>query len=187
MRTGYKIVIGVLVACGIGYVVKKNFFSRNMTSNGLKFLTSLEGFKNKAYQDIKGLWTIGVGHLIDMNKEQGMIQKVLTSPEVHALLNKDLDRFEKAVNDAIKVPVKPYQKDALYSIAFNIGETGFKNSTLVKAINAGAKQEDIIKAFSKWRTPKALEARRAKEARLYLTGNYSTIISPSDFNKYFKV
>jgi hypothetical protein len=47
MKPIYKIGL-VLIIAGGGYVVYRKFFSRNMTSNGLKFLTSLEGFKNKA-------------------------------------------------------------------------------------------------------------------------------------------
>ena len=30
----------------------------------LSFITKEEGVRNKAYKDSKGLWTIGVGHLI---------------------------------------------------------------------------------------------------------------------------
>ena len=30
----------------------------------LDFITKEEGARNKAYKDSKGLWTIGVGHLI---------------------------------------------------------------------------------------------------------------------------
>ena len=74
----------------------------------------------------------------------------------------------------------------MQSLAFNIGETGFKNSTLAKKINSKASPLEIIKAFSMWKNPAVLANRRAKEARLFLTGVYSPVLSTIDYNQYFK-
>jgi lysozyme len=156
-----------------------------ISEKGIEFLTNLEGFKTKAYKDSKQLWTIGIGHLIDLTKERDLLTRELTKSEVQKLFDKDLDRFELAVKNSIKVPLKKYQFDALVSLAFNIGENAFKKSTLVRLINAKAPVSEIIKAFALWKNPQEIRTRRAKEIRLFVTGNYSNLLAQSDFNKYF--
>jgi len=170
MKPIYKFTIAgiILVASYIGY----RKFNKFISKRGIKFLTDLEGKRNKMYLDSKGLPTIGVGHLIKP-EESNLLSKTLTDLEVQKLFDKDLDRFEKAVKDSITVPLKQHQKDALVSLAFNIGENGFKRSTLVKAINNKASDSEIIENFLKWRTPSVLIKRREKESKLYTTGNYN--------------
>lgn len=168
-----------------GYAAYKIFNGRVISKKGIEFLTAIEGKRNKMYYDTKGLPTIGVGHLIKPN-EQYLMTANLTDKQVQKLFDKDLDRFEKVVKDSIKVPISQSQKDALVSIAFNIGETAFKNSTLVKLINAKAPNEEIIRAFSMWNKPNVLRERRAKEARLFTTGNYSQYLVIGELNKYYK-
>jgi lysozyme len=187
VRTEYKIGLGLMVAGGIGYVAYKKFYSRDISKKGLKLLTELEGKKNKAYKDSKGLWTIGVGHLIDLSKEKHLLTATLTDSQIHSLLNKDLDRFEKVVRDQVKVKLTPAKRDALIMLAFNIGVTAFKNSSLVKRINAKDSNDKIIQAFAMWDNPAELAKRRAKETRLFLTGQYSNFISANDFNKYYQM
>ena len=55
----------------------------------LDFITKEEGARNKAYKDSKGLWTIGVGHLIKAD-EQNLINATLTDEQVKELLKSDL-------------------------------------------------------------------------------------------------
>jgi lysozyme len=186
MKNSTKILLSVL-SLGASYIAYRTFSNRLVSKRGLEFLKSVEGFKNKAYKDVKGLWTIGVGHLITKNEESKYLTATLTNSQVQKLLYKDLDRFEKVVKDSIKVPLKSWQKDALVSFAFNVGETAFKNSTLVKRINSSDSEAKIIEAFSMWDTPIVLASRRAKEARLYFTGNYSNTMPAKDFNKYYKI
>lgn len=184
MKTIYKVGIGIAIA-GASYVAYRKLSGRMVSKKGISFLTVLEGSKKKMYKDSKGLPTIGVGHLIKPN-EKDLLTKTLTDAQVKKLFDKDLDRFEKVVKDTIKVPLKPHQKDALVAIAFNIGETGFRTSSLAKSINNKADTNTIIKNFSKWDSPSVLVERRAKEARLFLTGNYSNVLPESDLKKYYK-
>jgi lysozyme len=185
MKTKTKVIYSI-IALGASYIIYRTLLGRMTSIKGLEFLKSLEGFKTKAYKDVNNLWTIGVGHLI-LPTENILLTKTLTSKEVNNLLDKDLDRFERVVSDSIKVPLTQHKKDALVSLAFNIGESGFKNSSLVKRINSNASDESIIKAFSMWNKPAVLAGRRAKEARLYLTGNYSNSITPIELSKYFRL
>lgn len=183
-----KKAIGIIAGLGlVGFAAYKFIYKRRMiSSDGINFLKTLEGFKNKMYPDSRGLPTIGVGHLIKPN-EQNLKTITLTDQQVRDLLDKDLDIFEKAVKDTIKVPLQKHQFDALVSFAFNVGVNAFKGSSLAKAINGRKGNDAIIQAFSQYRTPALLAKRRAKEARLYLTGNYSNLLANSEYNQYFKV
>ena len=105
----------------------------------LDFITKEEGARNKAYKDSKGLWTIGVGHLIKSD-EQHLLNATLTDEQVEELLRSDLKWCSEAVESSVKVPLAQSQFDALYSLCFNIGGTAFKNSTVVKRINANGWQ-----------------------------------------------
>jgi lysozyme len=185
VKTIYKIGLGVGLLGGL-YFIYRHFIKQKMSLNGLDFLIKEEGFKNSAYKDSKGIWTIGVGHKIILPQESNLLTKTLTNSEVRQLLKKDLKRFEDVVNDSILFPLPQNKFDSLVSLAFNIGESGFKNSTLAKRINSKLDDTEIIKAFSMWNDKGLLINRRAMEARLFITGNYSNILNQIDLNSYYK-
>ena len=132
----------------------------------LSFITKEEGARNKAYKDSKGLWTIGVGHLIKSD-EQHLINATLTDEEVEELLRSDLKWCSEAVESSVRVPLSQNQFDALYSLCFNIGGTAFKNSTVVKRINAGD-LKGAADAIEMWNKPAVLINRRKREKALFL-------------------
>ena len=133
----------------------------------LDFITKEEGARNKAYKDSKGLWTIGVGHLIKAD-EQHLINATLTDAQVEDLLKSDLKWCSEAVESSVKIPLNQNQYDALYSLCFNIGETNFRNSTVVKKINAGD-MNGAAAAIEMWNKPAVLINRRKREKALFLT------------------
>jgi len=132
----------------------------------LDFITKEEGARNKAYKDSKGLWTIGVGHLIKAD-EQNLINTTLTDAQVEDLLRSDLKWCSEAVESSVKVPLAQHQFDALYSLCFNIGETNFKKSTVVKKINENDLQ-GAADAILMWNKPAVLTNRRKRERDLFL-------------------
>jgi lysozyme len=135
----------------------------------LSFITNEEGSRNKAYKDSKGLWTIGVGHLIKAD-EQHLITATLTDQEVEDLLRSDLKWCSEAVEGSVRVPLNQGQFDALYSLCFNIGETAFRKSTVVRKIN----ENDLpgaADAILMWNKPAVLEKRRKRERALFLAEN----------------
>jgi len=132
----------------------------------LAFITKEEGARNKAYKDSKGLWTIGVGHLIKAN-EQHLITATLTDQEVEELLRSDLKWCSEAVETSVKVPLQQNQFDALYSLCFNIGETAFRKSTVVRKINEND-LKGAADAILMWNKPAVLENRRKRERALFL-------------------
>jgi lysozyme len=132
----------------------------------LKYITEEEGYRNKAYKDTKGLWTIGVGHLIKAD-EQHLISATLSDQEVKDLLKSDLKWCSEAVESSVKVPLTQNQFDALYSLCFNIGETAFRKSTVVRKLNENDIQ-GAADAILMWNKPAVLEKRRKRERELFL-------------------
>ena len=49
----------------------------------------------------------------------------------------DVQRFEGALKQCVKVPLHQYEYDAYISLSYNIGSKAFCGSTLVKKLNAG--------------------------------------------------
>ena len=132
----------------------------------LEFITKEEGARNRAYKDSKGLWTIGVGHLIKAD-EQHLINATLTDEQVQELLRSDLKWCSEAVESSVRVPLSQNQFDALYSLCFNIGETNFKKSTVVKKINEND-LKGAADAILMWNKPEVLVNRRKRERALFL-------------------
>lgn len=96
-------------------------------------IPSLEGVEHKPYQDVVGVWTVCYGHTgADIIKS-----KTYTEAECQALLNKDLRAVASQVDSLIKRPIPDTTRAALYSFAYNVGAGAFRQSTLLKKINAG--------------------------------------------------
>lgn len=136
---------------------------KKLSEAGFKRLQKLEGFSAVASRPIKGdKLTVGYGHMAAVKEGQTM-----TREEAAAQLEKDVKPFEKAVSNAVKVPLTQKQYDALVHLAFNIGTEAFKNSTVVKRLNAG----DMEGAKAAWgrfvkaggKTVKGLVNRREAE------------------------
>lgn len=132
---------------------------------GIELIKSFEGLELSAYKDSVGVVTIGYGH----TKTAKMGQKI-TEAQAEALLKSDLEWAEKAVNKLAKTPTQD-QFDAMVSFVFNLGETNFSKSTLLKKHNAGdfkgAKAEFVRWNRAGGKVLKGLTRRREAEARLY--------------------
>jgi lysozyme len=131
----------------------------------IDLITGFEGYRTKAYQDQKGNWTIGVGHLI-RHQDRYMLHRELSDAEVRGLLHRDLEKCSEALESAIKVMVNRQQADALHSLCHNIGPDNMVRSDVVKYINEGDKQK-AANAFMNWTNP-GLKKRRQAEKALFL-------------------
>jgi len=94
------------------------------------------------------------------------------------LLKNDLNVFEKAVGELVKVKLSQSQFDALVSFAFNVGSGALKRSTLLRKLNAG-NYVDAANEFHRWnkakgKVLKGLSRRRASEAYLFEMGELVT-------------
>jgi lysozyme len=150
--------------------------NRRTSQAGIDFIKQFEGKKLTAYKDIAGLWTIGYGHLIKPN-ESYLIGATITEAEAEKLLRDDLKQFENAVNQTItEIKLTQNQFDALVSLAFNIGVSAFRNSSLVRNINAKLPASDIRGRWIVWNKArvngvlqevKGLTRRREAEIEMY--------------------
>ncbi len=138
--------------------------------NGIKLLTELEGFEDKAYLDTGGVWTIGYGTTKINGKP---VEAGLTCSEAEARqwLSEDLAWAQTAVNKLVKVPLTQGMFDALVSFVYNIGEDAFRNSTLLKLLNF-KQYAEAAKQFDRWKFDngkeiKGLVNRRKRERSLF--------------------
>ena len=160
--------------CAFIWVVQNLQITKNVerdivaiTKSTFDFITHFEGKRNKAYQDSKGLWTIGVGHLIKPS-EQYLMTAFLTDEQVEELFKNDLRWCDEAVASSVRAPLNQHQYDALYSLCFNIGADNFKSSEVVHHIN-NLDYMAAGNAFLNWSKPAVLKTRRQKERELFLT------------------
>lgn len=139
---------------------------------GLKLIAQFEGCYLQAYLCPAKVWTIGIGTTIYPNGVKVKKGDKCTQEQAHEYLAHDMIEFEKTVNESVKVPLSQNQFDALVSLAYNIGSTAFKNSTLLKKLNAKDYQ-GAADQFLRWnkgggKVLKGLVRRREAERALFL-------------------
>ena len=115
----------ILLAITIGILMK-------LGERGTEILKYFEGCKLTAYQDSVGVWTIGYGHTKGVYN--GM---TITQEETEQMLLTELEEYEGYIENMVTVPLTQNQFDALVVWIYNLGPTNFKNSTLLKELNAG--------------------------------------------------
>src|SRR5690606_5549278 len=145
----------------------------HVSPSGVDLICNFEGLRLKAYDDGVGVWTIGFGTTKYPNGIRVKKGDTCTLDQAKAYMQNDLKSFEQTVNNTVKVPLNQNQFDALVSLAYNIGSTAFKNSTLVRRLNEGnykaaANQFDVwVNAGGK--RMQGLVNRRTTEKALFLT------------------
>jgi lysozyme len=140
--------------------------TRKTSAAGVALIKSVEGCLLTAYLCPAKVWTIGYGHT-GPDVFEG--QKI-TKAEAETLLRRDLARFERCVAATCPESTQS-QFDAMACLAFNIGEAGFKKSSVARLHNAGRFPE-AQQAFALWnkaggKIVGGLVTRRAREADLY--------------------
>lgn len=140
-----------------------------MTTNeaGKNLIKDAEGLRLTAYRCPAGVPTIGWGTTLGVT--MGM---TITKAQAEELFDKDLVKFEKAVERNVKVALNENQFSALVSFTYNLGEGNLKSSTLLRKINAGDFQGAAAE-FAKWNKASGkvlpgLTKRRADERALFL-------------------
>jgi lysozyme len=107
---------------------------------GLRMLQHFEGFREKAYQDVVGVWTVGFGET-QIDGRPVRAGDVLPRPAAEARLRARCDgSFGTGVRSALGAAARDlsqHQYDALVCLAYNIGVGGFRTSTVAKKLIAG--------------------------------------------------
>lgn len=114
------------------------------SKDGLRLTELFEGDVLTAYQDQRGLWTIGYGHTAGVHPGQ-----TISRQEAEQYLAEDIRAAASFVNKAVEVKLTQAQFDALVDFAFNVGITNLRNSTLLKEINEGRFPEALAQ-FDLW-------------------------------------
>lgn len=139
----------------------------DLTDSTLQLIISFESFSATPYRDARG-WSIGYGHYMGLTPTMQSISRA----DAYQLLRDDTQTASDAVRASVTVLLSQSQFDALVSLAYNIGANAFRNSTLVRLLNAG----DLTGAanqFAVWRNSSGsinpvLVERRAREAQIFL-------------------
>jgi lysozyme len=140
---------------------------REINQKGLDLIKTFEGLRLSSYEDGVGVWTIGYGHT--KNIRAGM---TISKEQAELYLKDDLKRFEAAVLRLVKVQLSDNQFSALVAFAFNIGDSAFANSTLLRFLNEARYYEAAFQ-FLRWdkaggKVLAGLTLRRGAEMGLFL-------------------
>jgi lysozyme len=106
--------------------------TRQMTPAAAAALKTREGCKLDAYQDDGGVWTIGYGETDGVH--EGM---AITQEQADTWFAREVQPYEDAVEQNVKVDLNDNQFGALVSFVYNVGVPAFLGSTLLKKLNAG--------------------------------------------------
>lgn len=149
---------------------------------GLELIKSFEGFRDVAIRLPDGRWTIGYGHV--RTARDGLS---ITEKDAADLLVQDLTPIEAAIHALVFTPLNQNQFDALASLVFNIGPGRFRDSDVLRNLNAG----DFLGAaasFDVWRKARihgrtmlvdALVRRRTVEKALFLEHPDGRAVAPT--------
>lgn len=138
-----------------------------INEKGLEMIKHFESLKLKSYLCPANVWTIGYG-TTGSDIVEGL---VWTENQANERLLKDLEKFERGVENLLKVEVNENQFSALVSFAYNVGLGALKNSTMLKKINSsnfdGAAQEFLRWNKVKGKVLNGLTRRREAEKKLF--------------------
>ena len=145
-----------------------------LSANGFKLLGELEGIVLRPYRDSVGIPTIGIGstYYEDGTKVK-MSDKAITKERAIQLAKNVVKSFEAQVNKSILPTMVQNQFDAMVLLCYNIGESGFARSSVVRNFNAGNIQK-AADSFLLWnkaggKVVKGLVNRRNIERTLFLS------------------
>ncbi len=101
------------------------------SDKGREFIKSFEKCRLAAYDDGVGVWTLGIGHTLGVQRGDECTQS-----QADDWFNEDLAAFEKVVPNG-SIPPTQNQFDAMVSLAFNIGVGAFRDSSLRRQFAQG--------------------------------------------------
>ena len=126
-------------------LTRSSIVSLSLSASVLVGIALDEGFRSEAYIPIKGdVATIGFGTTENVR----LGDKITVERALVRLLN-DASEFEQSVKRCAPVPMYQYEFDAYVSLSYNIGQSAFCRSTLVKKLNS-YDYEGACKEILRW-------------------------------------
>ena len=100
------------------------------------YIKGFEELRTSPYKCPAGVATIGYGTTRYPNgKKVCITDHPITKDKAEAYFNHDVEQVEKAICRLVSAPLQDCMFDALVSLVYNIGETQFAASTLLKRLN----------------------------------------------------
>ena len=144
------------------------------SKEGLALIKKFEGCRLESYRCSANVLTIGYGHT------GGVLETdVITQDDADKLLEEDIAKFEKYVNDNVTVELNQSQFDALVAWTFNLGVGNLRQSTMLRKLNEGDYQS-VPSEMNRWnkaggKTLDGLIRRRKAEGLLFESKYWHTI------------
>ena len=114
------------------------------SSTLIQAIKKFEGVSLSAYQDSKGVWTIGYGHTKDVKKGDR-----ITQYQAEQFLREDLQQFEAIANKVKRIATQG-KFDAILDFIYNCGPKNWESSTLKRYIEGSHKTWEIQEQFLRW-------------------------------------
>jgi lysozyme len=169
---------GIFLEPGVRDTLPAGVMLRPVYEKGLALTKESEGFRPHLYNDVARYCTIGYGHLIKLAPCNGAepedFKDGVTEPEGASLLTIDMESAQRTVMVTVDVDLTDAQFAALCDFVYNVGPTRFKESTLLRVINA--RQFDRVPTqLRRWiiaggRQITGLVNRREREIKLFFDG-----------------
>lgn len=142
---------------------------------GLELIKLFESFRAKPYlPTVHDVATVGFGTTVYPTGQRVHLEDAPVS-EATALkyLAHDVTPCEEVIRGHVAVDLTQHQFDALVSFIYNVGQTAFENSTLLKRLN-GHNFAAAADEFLRWdkqagKTLRGLTRRREAERALFLS------------------
>jgi lysozyme len=103
-----------------------------LSAVGLIAIALHEGYSDKPYLDVAGIWTNGFGNTHNAQQKTNV-------PQALDQLGRNVKAAEDAVNRCVTSYMGQQTFDSFVSFTYNVGGGAFCNSTMVKKFNAGDK------------------------------------------------
>lgn len=142
--------------------------------SAMDLIKGFEGFEGKRYMDSAGVPTIGYGTAATSGME---IPDAISESDAHDLLATEVARISAGLDDALEdTPISQGKKDALASLAYNVGLPAVLGSKGFKALKAGDIETAHAELFSEdkgfvnagGKKLAGLVNRRREEGKLFL-------------------
>jgi lysozyme len=143
-----------------------------VNAEGYALIKKFEGCRLKSYRCPSGVWTIGFGNTFYENGMKVKEGDVITQQRAEELAKFIIDQFAVTIEPFIQKPLTDNQFSACVSLAYNIGTSGFKRSSVFKKLNINPNDPTIADSFRLWnkgggKVLAGLVKRREAEIALY--------------------
>ena len=110
----------------------------SLSAAALVGLALHEGYTDRAVRPLPGdVPTIGFGTTTRADGSPVTMADTITPPQALVRKLQDVQRFEGALKQCVRVPLHQHEYDAFVSFSYNVGSRAFCNSSMVKLLNSG--------------------------------------------------